>query len=562
LIGEATSLFVAGILFQELPRAQNWRQFGQRTLVDEMERQVCEDGVYGELSTYYHCYAADFYLHALALALQNHIEFPEWVWTRWSRMIDFVMHVTHPDGTIPLLGDDDGGRVLAIASENYSSYRDGLCSGAVLLGRGDLKYRALGYREETLWLLGTESWPKFDSVALRQPCELRGSFDKAGYWIRRSGWGAHDTQVIFDCGGLGIGSGGHGHADALALTVFSGGHEFLIDPGTSLYNAAPEWRRFFRSTAAHNTVVVDNKGQSEPGGTFRWKSKAGGRPLKQITLDEIDYIDGEVDLVEGRARNLSFEHFMGPKKLRRRSSIRHRRRLIHVSPNYWIVLDDVSGEGTHDFDFLYHFAPNAHLSVLSDEKRGEIECRAAIEHAGLQMYMYSSNAVRAEAVCGQTGPIQGWSSRLYGERRASPVLKVTVNGSAPVSMMSFLVPGNEPICSHRFACKSSLVTAATIRDGEYDDIVVMGLDDVELRLMDYQMRGECFWVRTEQGGLRRLFAVNAHSFSCGSETIFESQEAIPYVQAYFWDSGIVIERGDNEGKVYVRDLRDRQFQRH
>src|SRR5262245_26888817 len=68
LIGEAAALFIASILFPECPRAQRWREFGGLTLVDEIRRQVSEDGVYGELSTYYHCYAADFYLHVLTLA--------------------------------------------------------------------------------------------------------------------------------------------------------------------------------------------------------------------------------------------------------------------------------------------------------------------------------------------------------------------------------------------------------------------------------------------------------------------------------------------------------------
>src|SRR5262249_37460013 len=140
LIGEATALFVAGILFEELPRAHAWREFGMRTLTHEMRRQVLDDGMHAELSSYYHCYAADFYLHALALARANRVEFPEWVWERFSRMLDVVMHVTRPDGTMPLFGDDDGGRALALASENYISYSDGLCSGAVLFHRPELKY--------------------------------------------------------------------------------------------------------------------------------------------------------------------------------------------------------------------------------------------------------------------------------------------------------------------------------------------------------------------------------------------------------------------------------------
>src|SRR5262249_16334547 len=149
LIGEATALFIAGVLFPELPRAGGWREFGATTLVEAMQRQISTDGVYREPSSYYHCYTTDFYLHVLALARANRIRFPEWVWECFSRMLDFVMHLTRPNGCIPLLGDDDGGRALALASENYVSYRDGLCSGSVLFHRPDFKYQAREFSEES-----------------------------------------------------------------------------------------------------------------------------------------------------------------------------------------------------------------------------------------------------------------------------------------------------------------------------------------------------------------------------------------------------------------------------
>jgi hypothetical protein len=527
LIGEAAALFIAGVLFPELRRAQEWQTFGANTLTSEMKSQVFSDGVYGELSTYYHCYATDFYLHAMVLARRNRVVFPDWMWRRLSRMLDFVMQVTHADGRIPLLGDDDGGRVLGLAAKNYASYRDGLCSGAILFTRPELKYQAGPFQEDSFWLLGSESWQSYDSLTSRPPLELRHAFDAAGYVVQRSGWEANDTQVTFDCGGFGIGSGGHAHADALSFTLFSQGRDILIDPGTAIYNCAPQQRRYFRSAAAHNTVMIDRgresrqSGQSEPGDTFRWKAKAPARVRRQVVLPEIDYVDG---IVEG--------------------DMTHRRQLIYVRPNYWIVLDELRGKGEHDFDFLYHFAPGAQLSVMSEEQRGEIDCRVTIEDAGLQMSMYASHPVRAEAVCGQTAPMQGWASSMYGDCHASPVLKASVRGATPVSMMSFMAPGNSPIRSRRFKANSSHAIAAAIRDGEYDDIVVNTVQDGDLRFMDFAMRGEFFFMRTEGGSLRRLFALNAYSFTYGNETLFESNEVIPYVQAYFWENGIVIERGD------------------
>src|SRR5437667_434467 len=84
---------------------------------------------------------------------------------------------TRPSGSIPLLGDDDGGRLLAIASGDYRFYRDGLCTGSVLFGRGDFKFQAAGFCEESLWLLGDDAWPIFNSLGAQAPLELRRSFN-------------------------------------------------------------------------------------------------------------------------------------------------------------------------------------------------------------------------------------------------------------------------------------------------------------------------------------------------------------------------------------------------
>jgi hypothetical protein len=242
--------------------------------------------------------------------------------------------------------------------------------------------------------------------------------------------------------------------------------------------------------------------------------------------------------------------------------IRHRRRLIYIRPDYWIVLDNLSGTGEHHFDFLYHFAPEVELFVFGDERKGDVECRASVEDTALQMMMYGSSSVRAEAICGQVGPVQGWASHRYGERHPSPVLRASMRGTAPASMMTFLVPGTAAVRSRRFDGNSSHAIAAVIRNGEFDDIAVMCLEDGELRLNDCAMRGEFFWMRLLNGELHRMVAVNACSFSHAGESVFDGPKAISYVQAYFWEDGIVIEIGEREGKVYVRDLRDRQFQRN
>ncbi len=544
LICEAAALFIAGMVFRELPRARRWREFGAMVLMNEMERQVSPDGVYCELSSCYHCYAADCYLQTAILAHGQGAPFPQWMLSRLSQMFEFILQVQRSDGTIPLLGDDDGGRFLALAFPDYRSYSDGLGSAALFLERADFKHQSGEFHEESLWLLGTEGWHAFELLKAEPPAEVRRSYPDAGYFVQRSGWDSSDSHLVFDCGGLGLPTGGHGHDDALSLTLSSNGREILIDPGTYVYNCKPEWRGYFRSAHAHNTVIVDGQSPSEPGGTFAWKRKATARLRNQLELTDIDYIDAERDSPATSAKQIHF-----------------RRRVIFIRPNYWIVLDNLRGSGEHRFDFLYHFAPGAQLFIGGDESKGEVECRAEIGDTGLQMFLYGSSAMQASAICGQTDPIQGWTSQRYGAMEPSPVLCASMYEPAPVSMMSFLMPGSEPAVSRRFNANTNRATAAAIRDGDYDDIAVMCNEDTELHLVDCVMRGEFFWMRLHNGSLQRLLAVNAHSFSYAGEMIFENSEAIPYVQAHVWDDGMVIERGEREGKVYVRDLRDRQFQR-
>ncbi len=239
----------------------------------------------------------------------------------------------------------------------------------------------------------------------------------------------------------------------------------------------------------------------------------------------------------------------------------HRRRIVYIRPHYWIVLDDLRGRGEHEYEFLYHLAPAAEIMVIGDERRGEADCRVRVNDAALQMFLYASVPLAAEAVCGQTDPIQGWSSERYGHRTPSPVLRASLRGRPPVGMMSFLVPGNQAAPSRRFEAGASTIAAA-LRDGEFDDLAVMAAPDSEVHLIDCSMRGEFFWMRMRDGALCQLLAVNARAFCYSGQTIFESPDAVPYVQAYLWENGMVIERGGHERKVYVRDLRDRQFQRN
>jgi Heparinase II/III-like protein/Heparinase II/III N-terminus len=486
LIGESAALFIAGLVFRDSKRPAIWLRRAAARLTEAAEKQVLDDGVYGELSSCYHCYALDFYLQATVLAEQNGFLFPEPVPHRVRGMLQFLMHLTRPDGTLPSLGDDDGGRALALDKRDYHSFQDGLCLGAILYRRGDFKHQAGAFCEEALWMLGEDAWEVYRQLESREPAESEAYYPCAGYLVQRSGWGPLDSHLVFDCGGLGMLAGAHAHADTLSVTLFSRGQELLVDPGTFAYNCAPEWRNYFRSTPAHNTVTIDGLDQAEQGGTFHWKTKIRSRAARDFTSPGIGYVEAEHD---------------GYRRMPQ--GVIHRRRLLFVPPESWIVVDDFRGSGEHTFDFHYHFPADAEVSAP-------------------HLCLIASEPVK-------TARIAGWMSRGYGEKKPCTTLRATFAGPVPAAAMTFLLPDGS--CDHvvrRLTVESGSGIACSYKHDGFEDIAILSTGDSEMAVADFRARGEFFWLRLEGGVLKQVLAVRARSLDRAGRNIFRRSEPGPY----------------------------------
>jgi len=511
LIGEATALFIAGVVFRDDRRAKQWLDHAAAVLAHESETQILRDGVYGELSSWYHCYALDCYLQVLVLADRNHFVFPDVVREQVARMLRFLVHLTRPDRTIPLLGDDDGGRALALANTTYRSFGDGLCLGAVVFGCGECKFQAGGLCEELLWLLGRDGYEMHRKLESVRPVEMQMTFSDAGYTIQRTGWEPHDSQLIFDSGGLGISTGGHAHADALSLSLFAGGRELLVDPGTFVYNGAPEWRGYFRSTRAHNSVTIDERDQAEAGGTFRWATRWSAKSGFQAECPGIQYFEGEHDgylaLAEG---------------------VIHRRRILHVVGEYWLVADDFRGAGQHTFDFSFHPGRDVKQSGFQTYTDGF----AAHDEAGFLLTMRASGGVATECLTGSTLPIGGWASAGYGEKGPVASIRARLRTTAPAAAMTFLAPSQTNAKLRKLSPAGGKVLSCLYENEGREDLAVFCRDGCPIEIDGFRMHGEFFWLRREGGRLRQVVAIRALSLFDLGEPVFQQVEPGPHFSAH------------------------------
>jgi hypothetical protein len=219
-------------------------------------------------------------------------------------------------------------------------------------------------------------------------------------------------------------SAGHGHADLLSIQCSVYGEPCLVDPGTYCYTADPDWRNFFRSTAAHSTVMVDGEGQATPAGPFAWKMRPRARLRRRISEEAFDLADADHD---------AFCRLSDP--------VTHRRRVIFVKQRYWLIVDDLMGIEEHHVELRFQFAP-IHLKVEAPWVRAQMA-----NGSGLLIRAFATVPLSVGIHEGGLAPVQGWFSAAYGQRQPSPVLICSTVSRLPIRIVTLLWPVANPLAS-------------------------------------------------------------------------------------------------------------------
>src|SRR5207245_2362168 len=287
---------------------------------------------------------AEIYLHFVILAERTGVAVPDGVRERIQQSLDFLLAIRRPDGSIPQIGDGDAGRLLPLTPGPPDDFRGLFSTAAAVFGRSDYAWAAGGLAPDTLWLLGAPALESFESLRPAPPASAPSRvFAGGGYAVMRSGWEREAHHLIFDVGPLGCAiSAGHGHADLLSIQCSVFGQPYLVDPGTYCYTADRDWRDFFRSTAAHSTVLLDGAGQAVPAGPFAWERRPRARLLRWVSTEAFDLAEAEHD---------AYRRLPDP--------VVHRRRVGFVEPRYWVVVDDLDGAAEHRVELRFQFAPLA-----------------------------------------------------------------------------------------------------------------------------------------------------------------------------------------------------------
>lgn len=488
LTGEALGLLYLGAALPELRRAERWRETGRSILVEQLDRQVRRDGVYFEQATYYHRYSVDFYLHAILLEGEGGRPLPERALARVERLADHLHALARPDGRIPLIGDDDGGRLLPLDGADLADVRSTLAVAAALFGRPEWARRGRGHSAAALWLLGADraaaALDAADALAEVADGATSRAFPVGGYFVMRDGAGERADYAVIDCGPHGTMNCGHAHADALAIEIAAAGRPMLVDAGTYTYVGAE--RDEFRGSAAHNTVLVDGESQSVPGPTpFTWRHVARSRLHAWASQPGFDYFEGSHD---------GYTRLADP--------VVHLRGVLFVKGGYWVVRDRILAAARHEAAVRYLAAAGV---VAREESDGCVLLRAGGDGdapaASLRIAAFGDGRARLD---------EGWVSSAFGARSSAVRYSYEATCAGPCEVVTVLAPagaGEEPPRVVEGSGPGEIV----VEGRGWRDTIALGTGH------EGELRWE--WVRREDGRARRALAVRAPELRVDAERL-------------------------------------------
>lgn len=500
LTGEALSLFYLGVALPELNRAETWRSKGLKILSDQLYTQIRGDGVYFEQTSYYHRYTADFYMHLLVLGKASRAALPPELEKSLAQLLDHLMWITRPDGSTPLIGDDDGGRLVMLGIRAGDDFRDTLAAGAAISSRGDWKFVAGEAAAEMLWLLGPEGLARYDSVKAVLPAKQSNAFNEAGYFVMRDGWLPESGYALIDCGPHGSLACGHAHADSLSLEFAAGGVNWLTDSGTFTYTGKADLREYFRSTAAHNTAEVDGQSQSVAAGPFSWSHIAESKLGEFSGNENFGYFSGSHN---------GYQRLADP--------VKHKREVLFMKsggesqlPPYLIVRDRFEALEHHRYVMNYHFSAECTAEVTGNPARSK--------NLAFQTEKYSSEVGGQRVQVGGPGGEgltlvsfgssdlnttvkKSWISRCYGQCQLSPMATFAAEGKGTQSFASLIIPNSarKPINVSQLTVSDLGEGSFSIAHGKSQDIILLGDQASQLGSGFLAATGALAWLRVVGG---------------------------------------------------------------
>jgi len=339
---------------------KKWSLLAKRGLAQQTLSQIYEDGFDYEASTAYHRMVLEILLYftvaqsrplmGTGLALNEgdgaKREMGESFVERLSSMVRICLQLADSGGKVPLIGDNDSGRVIHLSDRPATDVRAIADIGALLFKEKNFRIKEWERTSEAAWAFGIAGVKQLQALEGRTVGSISPKTEGiSGLRVLR---GAQDVLVFSGQPNGTKGLGNHTHNDKLSLTLSVAGRCFIGDPGSAVYTSDLNRRNLYRSVQFHNTVGVDGEEQNR----FDRKGFFGL------------HNDAHVTFAGCNSSSIVAEH-SGYRRLE--GHVIHRRSIVRSETSdgrvSWIVTDEIKGEGTHGLDWTFVMAPGVEVAI-------------------------------------------------------------------------------------------------------------------------------------------------------------------------------------------------------
>lgn len=364
VIENGRALYLAGCFFSDR-RARRWKKKGEKILLQELDRQVLEDGGQFERSPMYHAVVMLNYLDYQILKTFLGESLPESFQQTCRNMAQLYRHLVMPDDEIAFVNDAAVG--MTVTSDKLFKV-----------------FQSAG------WIDDQQSEGE-DVVTLRE----------SGFFIISDT--STKSKVMFDVGPMGPDfQPGHGHCDGLSVLWAWDQQRILIDSGVDDYYGNAEWRDYYRSTRAHNTIMINEQEQSEIWGNFRVGARAKPR-LRAVSQKE-----------DGITATADHDGY-----LRLPARVNHSRTIVYRRRGELFIKDVLAGATGFRFTSFFHLHPDFEIIPLQD---GIYVAKGPAFHV---MIVIRQSKYTVSIGTGSENPVQSWYSPEYGRRVSHSTLSIS-----------------------------------------------------------------------------------------------------------------------------------------
>ena len=405
LIAGYAGLFVAST-FWRFPESADWNKFAKAGLEHETQQQHSPNGINREQAADYIQFITDIFLLAYIASLRTNNPLSELYVNRLEAILVFVVNLLDKQGNFPHYGDEGSGQLWSIDQQTpFNNFRSLLTSATILFGNPVARQWSQGFDLKNRLLFGDEGLRKFNALPTAKTLLSSQFYRTEGHYIlRKQEAGENEIYIHFNAAPLGSpAEASHGHADALSFIMHVDGHPFFIDSGTYSHRNNSDWRRYFVSTRAHNTVCFDYQNQAFQGDDLQWLSHYAIRLQKADTNEYTDEI---------LASHNGYD----------RLGCSHQRRMEFDKLTNRLIIDDrieSKRNGNYTAEILFHIHPTIRF-------RAKGRNQFVLSHPQIKrlVILQIDPALQVEIVNGQVHPtLLGWYSSEMYQKQATCVFR-------------------------------------------------------------------------------------------------------------------------------------------